>query len=216
MSLDTYTNLKAEVADWINRDDLTSVIPTFITITEAQCNRRLRVRPMITRSEATLSSEYTAVPTDMLEPAQLTLEISESDIRFLQFMDPVRLLNEKVGVTASGEPIAYTIVGGSIQLLPAPDASYTGELVYYAKIPALADNATNWLLDIAPDIYLYGALTAAAPYLADDPRVATWGTLYQTAIADLQQSYRVPSGRLRTELPWLTRKSTGFNINRGW
>ena len=42
MALSTYAELKAHVADTLNRDDLTSVIPTFIVAAEAQLNRDVR------------------------------------------------------------------------------------------------------------------------------------------------------------------------------
>ena len=44
MALSTYTELKASVADWLNRTDLTSVIPDFIALAEAQIERTLRTR----------------------------------------------------------------------------------------------------------------------------------------------------------------------------
>jgi len=36
MALTTYTELKSSLADWLNRSDLTSVIPDFISLAEAQ------------------------------------------------------------------------------------------------------------------------------------------------------------------------------------
>jgi len=49
MSITNYTELKAGVADWLNREDLTAQIPDFITFAEARLNRTLRVREMLTR-----------------------------------------------------------------------------------------------------------------------------------------------------------------------
>ena len=39
----TYSELKSNIADWLNRSDLTSVIPTFISLAENRLNRQLRV-----------------------------------------------------------------------------------------------------------------------------------------------------------------------------
>ena len=44
---------------------------------------------------------------------------------------------------------------------------------------------TNWLLQTAPDAYLYGTLMEAAPYLHDDERIAVWASGVQAAFADL-------------------------------
>ena len=42
MALTNYSELKSSIADFLNRDDLTSVIPTFISLAEAQFARDLR------------------------------------------------------------------------------------------------------------------------------------------------------------------------------
>ncbi len=47
MALTTYNELKTSVGDWLNRTDLTTVIPDFIALAEAQIERQLRTRQMI-------------------------------------------------------------------------------------------------------------------------------------------------------------------------
>lgn len=214
MAISTYTELQTAIANWINRTDLTDRIPEFIALAEAQMSRRLRVRQMVTRAEAALSAEFTAAPSDVLEPIALTLEISETDIRLLQHLAPERLLAEKasLGNVTAAEPEFWSLVGSSIQLLPQPNQSYDSEFTYYAKIPALASNSTNWLLSAYPDAYLYGALLQAAPYLIDDERVITWGTLFQAALSDIQLSNRIQPGKLRTEISQIAGR-LGYNIN---
>ena len=216
MSISNYTELQTAIGNWLDRTDMAARAPEFIALAEAQMNRRLRVRQMVTRAEAALSSEFTDAPGDIIEPIHLTLEISESDIRFLEYMAPERLLAEKACISAvtAAEPEFYSIVGGSIQLLPTPDQSYTGELTYWAKIPALATNSTNWLLTNFPDAYLYGSLIQAGPQLASPEDIATWGTLFATALADVQASNRIAGGKLRTEIPLIGRQR--FDITRGW
>jgi hypothetical protein len=74
-----------------------------------------------------------------------------------------------------------------LEFIPTPDTTYDGELTYYAKIPSLSDsNTSNWLLAYAPDLYLYGALVEAEPYLKNDERIAVWGELYLRVIADIE------------------------------
>ena len=43
MSLSNYADLKAAVATWVNREDLTTTIPDFIRLAEARVYRLLRV-----------------------------------------------------------------------------------------------------------------------------------------------------------------------------
>ncbi len=47
-------------------------------------------------------------------------------------------------------------------------------------------NATNWMLTNNPDVYLYGALLEAQPYLMDDARIATWADIYATVVAQVR------------------------------
>lgn len=43
-----YVEVQAQVANWMNRDDLTAMIPDFIVLTEERMNRDLRTRQMET------------------------------------------------------------------------------------------------------------------------------------------------------------------------
>ena len=46
MALNNYANLKTAIANFLARDDLTTEIDDFIDLTEADFNRRLRIRAM--------------------------------------------------------------------------------------------------------------------------------------------------------------------------
>ena len=90
------------------------------------------------------------------------------------------------GLNQTGRPRFYAHVGETFELYPTPDQTYNIELLYYQKIPALSGSQTsNWILDMAPDAYLYGALLQAAPYLGEDERVQVWNGLYTAAISEL-------------------------------
>jgi hypothetical protein len=185
MALSTYSELKTSVADWLNRSDLTSAIPDFISLAEAQVERRLRTRQMILRATATIDSEYSAVPADFLEARSLKLQTNPVTPVGFETIDSLDQLSTQY--TSAGKPQFFSIVGGQIRTVPIADSSYTAELVYYAKLSKLSNsNTTNWLLTAAPDIYLYGALMQAAPYLKDDARIATWSQMYLIALQDLQ------------------------------
>ena len=58
MSIINYTDLQSQIADFLNRDDLVGD-PDFITLAEADMNRRLRHWRMETRSRALLDTRYT-------------------------------------------------------------------------------------------------------------------------------------------------------------
>lgn len=186
-----YTTLKSSVADFLNRQDLTAAIPTFIGLAEAQCNRSVRHWKMLSRATATLDAQFTELPEDWLEAKNV--QLNTDPVRSLTYvtMEHADLL--RAGAHRSpGEPKHYTLVGGTIEVIPEPSPTYTIEMVYYARIPTLTDVApSNWLIVDHPDLYLYGALLQSAPYLKDDPRLATWTALYSGAIAQVNaESYR--------------------------
>jgi len=65
-------------------------------------------------------------------------------------------------------------------------------MIYRKNIPALSvTNTTNWLLALAPDLYLYGALLESAPYIKEDARIQTWGLGLQTALDSLNELGKV-------------------------
>lgn len=184
MSIDTYTELTAAIADWLNREDLTAVIPSFISLAEADINRNLRDWRMEKRSDASLDAQYSTLPTDWLETIRLNLSGGTSRLELVSDGALADLRAERSD--AAGKPTHYAHTAGGLELFPTPDAAYDAELVYFAKVPALSATATtNWLLSAAPDVYLYGALTQSAPYLKDDQRAPLWAGLYQNAITSL-------------------------------
>jgi hypothetical protein len=186
MALSTYAELKTSIGDWLNRSDLTAAIPDFISLAEAQVERTLRTRQMIVRANAYFDAQYGAVPDNFLETKSLKLTSTNPETP-LSFLSIDALDNEATKYTASAKPKFFGIVGGQFRLVPTPDANYTTELTYYAKLTKLSSSlATNWLLESSPDIYLYGALLQAAPYLQDDARIPVWSSLYDRAMGELQ------------------------------
>jgi hypothetical protein len=201
MAISTYAELQTAVGNFLHRSDLADRAPEFIALAEAQMNRRLRVSAMVTRATAAVSDEFSTVPSDFL--GALAFDLQTAPITRLAFVAPDDATYWKAQCAPTGRPARYSIVGGEFQFIPAPDLEYTAELTYYASIPALSDlNTSNWVLANHPDAYLYGALTQAAPYLRDDDRLQTWGTLFTTALADIEASdqrtaYAAPKARLR-------------------
>ena len=194
MAISTYSELKSTIADWLNRDDLTSVIPSFIELAEAELTRNLRHRKMIARADATINSEYTQTPLDWFQTQTLILETDP--VTTLEYLTPEALNAKRAASTANGKPLFYTMIGTEIQVYPVPSGDYTAEMVYYSKIPSLSDSeTTNWLLTLAPDIYLYGSLMQSAPYLQDDNRLSVWNALYQKKIEDIYISDQRTTGQ---------------------
>jgi hypothetical protein len=188
MALTTYAELKTSVGDWLNRTDLATAISDFVSLAEAQIERQLRTRQMIVRANATFAAdaEYGTVPDDFLETKSIKLDTNPITYLSFQTIDAMDQLSNTTYLS-SGKPLYFSIVGSQFRLLPIPDGEYTAELVYYAKLAKFSNtNTTNWLLTQAPDVYLYGSLLQAAPYLQDDARISVWSSLYQAGLEQLQ------------------------------
>ena len=186
MAITNYGTLKTEIADTLNRSDLTSVIPSFIDYAHNKLNRDLRTRQMVQRATASIDSEYSAFPNNFLQIRDIRL--NTNPVTHLEQITTEQQNQERQshGNTA-GQPKFYSVVGETFQVFPTPDTAYTGEIAYYEEIPALSsDSDTNWLLTKAPEIYLYGSLVHAAPYLKDDERIVVWQTLYRDVFNSLE------------------------------
>ena len=187
MAINTYSTLQTAVANWLDRSDLTDRVPEFIALAEATFNRVLRLRAMETTvADATPSgSKEDALPTGYLQMREIHL--TTSPVVSLAYITPEIMYRIKSGST-SGKPNSYTIVGDNILFGPTPDGVYDYSMTYYKSFDALADGTqTNWLILNAPDLYLYGTLLQAEPFLMNDQRVQLWERGVRQIVNDLQQ-----------------------------
>jgi hypothetical protein len=187
MSIATYSELNTAVANWLDRDDLTDRIPEFIALCEARFNRLLRIRAMEYKQTATTVSgqRNLALPTGFIQ--MRNLQMNENPIVPMQYVTP-EIYDRLYGSTLTGTPQMYTIIADEIQLGPIPGSALTIEMLFYKKFDALTAAATtNWMIINAPDVYLYGCLLEAEPFIMNDPRVQLWATAFKQAIADMQE-----------------------------
>ena len=183
MSISTYAELKAAVASWLNRESITANVPDFIRLAEAQMNREIKHWKGEKRSEGEIDTRYSTLPADWRSPIRLSV-ITASGPREIEPASQSEMLdlraanNDLVGI-----PQYYAISSGSLELYPTPSEPMNVMMIYRANIPALSDsNTSNWLLEEAPDAYLYGTLMQTAPWLREDERTAMWAGLYSQAM----------------------------------
>lgn len=188
MSLTTYSDLQTSIANYLARSDLTSQIPDFITFAENRLRRELRIRQMLKSvTTATVSGDNTVeLPSDFLQVRDFV--VMTNPITPLSYSSPSALSNDP-RASEVGVPISYTILANDFQVSPAPDGVYTVRLLYFAAPAYLSSsNTSNTFLTTAPDALLYASLIEAEPYLYNDARINTWGTMYDRAIASLAKS----------------------------
>lgn len=184
MAITSYSTLKTAIADWLDRDDLSAEIDTFIDFTEAVFARELRIKAMETALSATMSSGVVTVPSDYLELKFAYLNTSPTT--WLQIADPGMVYAQYPTRSSSGKPRLIARDAGNFIFGPFPDSDYVLQGTYYAKLTALSSsNETNWFTDNAPDLLLYGALVAATPYIGDDERAVIWKAQYEEALREV-------------------------------
>lgn len=187
MAIATYSELKSSLEVWLNREGDTSlipVIPDFISLAEAQIARDVRHWRQEKRVTTTVNEQYENLPIDWLGMIQIQLTGGGK----LQVISASELQDRKQSSQTPNKPRFYRLTADQIELYPVPDTGYEVSMQYYARVPALTDSdSPNWILTEYPDVYLYGALIHAAPYLLDDSRLNVWATLYQNAVQALNK-----------------------------
>jgi hypothetical protein len=188
-----YASLQSAVTEYLARDQdatLIARIPTFIQLAEAKFNRQLFVRQMEQRATALVDlassePEFISLPADFQSMRRVRVS-SVTGKPCLAFRSGTQLDEYRFSVSnIAGQPRYFTVFGDEIELAPTPNAAYTIEMVYRRSVPPLAANDPNWLLTLAPDLYLYGALLESAPYIKEDSRIQTWGLGFSSALNEL-------------------------------
>ena len=187
MAIGTFAQLKTATANWLDRSDLTSRIPEFIVLAEARFNRVLRIRDMEAVSTSISTSAGTreySLPTRFVQMKEFHL--TTDPLTPLSYITPEMMTRMQAGSSKS-KPQVFTIIADNVRLGPNPDAVYTTSMLYYQAFAALSDAATtNDMLTNNPDVYLYGTLLEAEPFIMNDQRVQLWGMAFKQAIDDIQ------------------------------
>jgi hypothetical protein len=195
MPFSTYSELKSSIADWAARSDFASVIPDFISLAEALFNQGdeelaidpLRVRDMETRASLTITNGEADLPEGFLEAVRVT---RQDNGQALTFATP-EWMAQAYPTGDSGYPKFYTVIAG--KLVVSTDV----DLVYYAEVPNLSDDApTNWLLAKQPSVYLWGALYFLSVYAKDLERAPVFLDRMSGALKGLQQTNRTAKAGL--------------------
>jgi hypothetical protein len=179
-----YTNLIADVADYLHRTDLTAKMDSFILLAEASLFRDLHVKDMAVSTTGTTTGEYATLPTDFGSVQRVT--VTANGVEY-------SLDYKAQSYTPTGQifPEQYSIENNQLRIY----GTSTGQAYKLYYIPMLvgvsSTNATNWLLTNAYDLYLYAVALEAAKYIRDAQEVA----LLAPMVAGLTDSIRRASER---------------------
>ena len=184
MAITTYAELQATIATWLERSDLTLVIPDFITLFEAYANRTLRTRQMEDQATLTTSTGTAALPSDYLYWRSVSWEGDPT--RELVYTYPVSMRNRFPSNELDVSSL-FTVEGNNLVVRPIDDTTNI-TFRYFKKIPFLSNgNTSNWLLAAHPDAYLFGSLVEAHAYIPDAERAALWKLRRDEACDEIQK-----------------------------
>ena len=187
MAISNYSELQTAVANWLDRDDLTARIPEFIALAEARFNRILRLRSMEDKYTAnTVASQRNlALPAGYIQ--MRNFQVNTSPLTTLSYVTP-EIYDRWWGGSTGGTPKFYTILANEVSFGPIPGSVMEVEMLFYKKFDNLSGSvATNWLITNAPDIYLYGSMLEAEPFIMNDERVPLWAAALERGVSDLQE-----------------------------
>lgn len=179
MSISDYASLMVDVAEYSGRQNIAHIFPRLVGMAETKLNRVLRVADMEVTDTISLTDGEGTIPADFLE-AREVLNPRGYPIRSISLQQLTRSYRNWSGV-----PNGYAIVGSTIKVRPETTGDIT--VTYYGRIPGLTPaNPTNWLLEKAPDVYLYALVAEVALASADAAKTQAAMQLMGLAIQGLK------------------------------
>jgi hypothetical protein len=212
MAFTNYAALQASVAAWLRRSDLSTQIPDFVALAEANMNRILRTSKQLLHDDFLIDAEFVDLPLQfrMLR----TLRLKSGTWRLLRQISPEEMAKRKaIPAVIVMEPREFVAVGAQLEFWPVPDRPYPARMDYQLQIPPLSSTApVNWILTDHPDCYLFGALAAAYAFLKNDERAGVFQGQFVRAMGEMQASLRTSFDRtLRVDAGLRQRFGSAFN-----
>lgn len=174
------TSLQAAVTAYLNRSDMTSNYDVWTQLAEQDIERNLLAVPVNVGQSLTAGSNSHAIPSgELISVAMAT----DSYHHTIKIVSPSQL--EELKRPGSGVPYYAVNLGNLLIFDVVVDSAYDIDLFYHpALVPITVSNVTNATLTAAPDVYLYGILKEAMPFLEHDERNILWAQKYQKAVMD--------------------------------
>jgi len=177
--------LKQELQSYLyDRLDLADKLPSFIDMAQKRIFRVLQCRENEAQFTSPLPSSGYPVPTDYVSLKYLLVNGTP-----MTSITARRLKSLVSDAPAVGLPTSFARVHDAFQFHPPADSFSDVELSYSADLSSdvTDDVATNDVLITYPDLYLWGSLLMAAPFLNEDERMGTWKGLYDDTLQGIAE-----------------------------
>lgn len=180
-AINGYADLLVTAGEYSGRNDIAHLFPRFLGMAETKLNRRLRIGAMEKVATVTLTDGAGPLPLDFIEARAVTMSNGRV-LRSYSFQALLGHYNHRV--RSAHTPDAFAVVGKSITVRPVWGGDI--QVSYYAAIPALKpSNPTNWLLETAPDTYLYALVEEIAIWSKDANAASAAAGLKEQSLSSL-------------------------------
>ncbi len=181
----TYIDVKNDFLAILNRRDITPTQVTgFLTKGALRINRTLRIPAMEAKATVVSGASPVAlpVPADLLELIDIYTNDQVNQYKLIRTtQDRIILYSQQVGI-----PKFYYREGTNYLIGPSCPSGINFYINYYQSAATLVnDGDTNWLTQVAPDLWAYAALTYADDYFLDE-RAPMFEATYQNILEDLR------------------------------
>ncbi len=183
MAIEDYGTLQPAISDWLNRGDLLAdTIELFTQMAEAELNGEVFVQSVEQEATDALTGSTLSHPAGMIEARRLTVNGKLHYYRSPEVFSSLELAGNVAQV--------FTSVGQTFHILGAKSGDVY-KLIYRGTLPPVYRDGTNWLLQRAPDVYLWACCKHGAVYLQDDAAAARFAGMYRNAVARINNSEKL-------------------------
>lgn len=210
MALANYTDLLNSIngsGAWLHRTDLGTIAPDWVTICETNINygdvEVLGVEGLRTGNQESVFNLSTTpgvqtvdLPDNFLEMRKVWYTFNGVKIELPQ--RPISPMGRDEAWNVQSIPRTYSIVGSQMVIYPIPNDTYVLTLDAYQTVGPLATQGTNWLMTVAPMVYLSGSILAGSPWMGPSFNPSPWAQMFKAGMAQVQRKDAKLRSRLTT------------------
>lgn len=185
----TWTELKAEVADYAHRADLTTPIPTLIGKGETRLARDLLIPPLLSSATVAISAAASSgtMPTGAFAVASVQIASAEK----LHYVTPDTIPVALAQAGSVEKPVFFSWRGTTLLISPSWTAGGNLTVQYFKQEDALSGSvSTNWYIANAPEALLYACMIETMSYInAEEIKLKKWASAYEDARDRILEQY---------------------------
>lgn len=197
MAAMTRNEARAVVADRLgNRTDLNDEIDLALRMAQVELEQGPFYPWFLLTTDSTLVTAASPGFDQLVMPTDFIKEYEETDLEWWDSTNSKWVMLERddantlrrADLSAYDTPSFYAPIGTTAFLLPAPTATLTFRLTYYAAAAELTSDITNGWLTNAPEVLISKAGLKIAPFVENSAAVAAFGQSLALALRALEQA----------------------------